>query len=279
MIINKSKEKKIARYLTIISSAIFIISCLITRFYGGDWYIACAYLCNIIPGCVWIITNIINYIHLHKIEQKPRLYEDDIRDVLIEVFKPSISSYIPITLLLALSAIILTSRAEINHAFFIMIIECIMLMTGMSIWHMTNNLKAILRSRHINQNRVPKTAIDKTRPGIIIYFEDGPLDFETPSDIIKLDASMGFSYCEGVLENARIASKGNRSKYFIIYTNYLAALNPLFTWNEESKMHQVLIKLSSGEWRLIQDLTQRELRPAHNIEKMYIAGEFRLQGE
>ena len=35
------------------------------------------------------------------------------------------------------------------------------------------------------------------------------------------------------------------------------------------------IRNSNGEWTNIQDMTARELRFAHNIPKLYIAGEFK----
>lgn len=106
-----------------------------------------------------------------------------------------------------------------------------------------------------------------------VYFEDDVLteleDFDKDS-YYKIDATLGPSYCFQELYWHR--------KYdpeTIIYTNFLNALSFDFSWDEKENKCAAYIRNDKGVWTNIQDLTDRELRFAHNIPKMYIAGEFK----
>ena len=39
-------------------------------------------------------------------------------------------------------------------------------------------------------------------------------------------------------------------------------------------MPMIYIKDKNGEWKLISELTNRQLREGHNLEKLYVNGEF-----
>lgn len=104
-----------------------------------------------------------------------------------------------------------------------------------------------------------------------VYFEDGTLwgivDIDKPYH--RIDATYGVSECinelEWYLEN---------NPDTIIYTNFLQALSFDFSWDMVKNECTAYIRNSNGEWTNIQELTNKELRFAHNIPKMYLAGEF-----
>ena len=106
-----------------------------------------------------------------------------------------------------------------------------------------------------------------------IYFEDGELrsPFQLPfSDYYKVDASKGYSENEQKLESIR-AEDYNAT----VYTNQIAALSNKYCWNEELKVPELYIR--AGEHMIftrIDECTDRELRYAHNLMKMYMNGVF-----
>lgn len=106
-----------------------------------------------------------------------------------------------------------------------------------------------------------------------IYFEDGDLvnSILLPVHIdYKVDAS------RGVTANIDRLDLLNYSKpEAIIYTNSIFAFNNMYAWNEELKVPEIYIR--AGEHMVftrIDKLTNRELRRAHNLAHMYVAGEF-----
>ena len=109
-----------------------------------------------------------------------------------------------------------------------------------------------------------------------IYFEDGQL--KTPSEIPTkvgywvVDAGAGFSVCYGRLAAIKEYERANNAED-IVYTNFSAALNNCFAWNEELRLPEVYLR-NNGKWVRIDQLTNRELRAAHNLEKMWISGAF-----
>ena len=102
-----------------------------------------------------------------------------------------------------------------------------------------------------------------------VYFEDGYLI--TPFDI------------EGPYHTVDAASACFRDLYWYrehepetqIYTNFVNALSFDFSWDMVKNECAAYIRNSNGEWTNIQDMTARELRFAHNVPKLYIAGEFK----
>jgi hypothetical protein len=106
-----------------------------------------------------------------------------------------------------------------------------------------------------------------------IYFEDGKL---LPQDMLpfkydhKIDAGEGYSYCEDALQYLR--ANEPRS---VVYTNTITALCNIFAWNRDYGVFEIYMRCENDNaFHRIDKLTQRELREAHNIMKMYMANEF-----
>ena len=105
-----------------------------------------------------------------------------------------------------------------------------------------------------------------------VYFEDGylttPFDIERPYH--RVDAAYGPSACFRDLYWYREHEPETQ-----IYTNFVNALSFEFSWDMVKNECAAYIRNSEGIWMNIQDMTARELRFAHNIPKLYIAGEFK----
>ena len=106
-----------------------------------------------------------------------------------------------------------------------------------------------------------------------IYFEDGEL-ISTPylpfNNYYKIDAKYGPKHNRDRLDDFR-----ENNPDCIIYTNSLIALSNEYAWNEKLEVPEIYIR--AGEYMCfarIDTLTERELRYAHNICKMYLAGSF-----
>lgn len=114
---------------------------------------------------------------------------------------------------------------------------------------------------------------------MMIYFEDGELtcieDLPYYENIyIKVDAAKGFSHCKNILDTFK--ENEERLKFpIIVYTNSLLALNNDYAWNDEYNVPEIYIRDKRRDFTRIDKLTQKALRKAHNIGKMYIAGAFR----
>jgi hypothetical protein len=107
-----------------------------------------------------------------------------------------------------------------------------------------------------------------------IYFEDGQL---LPKDMLPfkcahtIDAGEGYSYCDGALEWIRYNDPRS-----VVYTNTIIALHNIYAWNDDCGIFEVYMRCGKNRaFHRIDELTQRELRYAHNIMKMYMNGEFR----
>lgn len=106
-----------------------------------------------------------------------------------------------------------------------------------------------------------------------IYFEDGTLRSSSQLSFTPdttLDAAYGPTACMDELELIQKYKPDS-----IVYTNCSKALASRYHWNAEEHIHECFIR--AGEHMVftqIQKLTERELRFAHNIEKLYFAGEF-----
>ena len=106
---------------------------------------------------------------------------------------------------------------------------------------------------------------------MILYFEDGPL-YETKVFYdVYIDASDGFSSCRRRFENVSKTYEKNVR----VYTNSLYGFSNYFCWDEEKKMPMIYIRDKEGKWINICDTCYgREIRYAHNLEKMYLNGCF-----
>ena len=109
-----------------------------------------------------------------------------------------------------------------------------------------------------------------------IYFEDGQLvtsKYLPITDYYALNAADGPTHNRNMLDTIKECSPDR-----VIYTNSLIALSNEYAWNEELGVPEIYIR--AGEhmhFHRIDELTERELRFAHNICKMYLAGSFDTQ--
>lgn len=110
-----------------------------------------------------------------------------------------------------------------------------------------------------------------------VYFEDGAIKpyFKYEWDFV-IDARDGFTSNEQDFnyiketQNSRISTS--------VYTNSLVPLlyAGKYCWDDDTKTFELYMrKGTDGHFTRIDELTQRELRIAHNIFHMYSGGEFR----
>lgn len=110
-----------------------------------------------------------------------------------------------------------------------------------------------------------------------ILFEDGVLRpilklrsiLKDDLDLYVIDARYGPTACTSGLN--RVMQINPNAK---IYTNYLGALSFDYSWDKENNKCEAYLYDDEDGWINIQNLTSKELRFAHNIPKMYMAGVF-----
>lgn len=110
---------------------------------------------------------------------------------------------------------------------------------------------------------------------MIVYFEDGSLNYnriflETGENIIKIDAGKGYSSCRRKLRYIKEKLPFDTK----VYTNSLDAFSNFWCWDDEKKMPMIYIRNNRGAWKHICEMSDRELRVAHNLEKLYVNGAF-----
>lgn len=110
---------------------------------------------------------------------------------------------------------------------------------------------------------------------MIIFFEDGrlrdssllPFDYE-----YEIDAKDGYSSNLEELNNIKEITTSSD----IIYTNSLVALDNRYCWNVRLGVPELYIRAGENqEFVRVDKLTNKELREAHNLFKMYKNGEFK----
>lgn len=106
-----------------------------------------------------------------------------------------------------------------------------------------------------------------------VYFEDGKLrHYSTlPVEIeFTVNAGDGVNACIDRLDLFM-----RQRPDAIIYTNSIFAFHNMYAWNEELGVPEIYIRAGEQEeWVRVDQLTRRELRRAHNLAHMYVAGEF-----
>ena len=103
---------------------------------------------------------------------------------------------------------------------------------------------------------------------MIIYFEDGKLLDHTCD--FSLDAGNGYSHCRTMLWHIF----KNFPFETTVYTNSLDAFSAGWCWDHDKNIPMIYIRDENKEWKLISEMTDRELRYAHNLERMYRNCEF-----
>jgi hypothetical protein len=109
-----------------------------------------------------------------------------------------------------------------------------------------------------------------------IYFEDGPLltrKFLQPYYHI-IDAGFGYGYTRHELELIQKLEE-KRDAHIVVYTNAPIAFSNIYAWDEEAQVPQIYIRDNkNGIFTRIDEMTERELRPGHNLWRLYEANEF-----
>ena len=111
-----------------------------------------------------------------------------------------------------------------------------------------------------------------------IYFEDGDLrGYTSKSTGVPEAVGWSFNASHGVTENIEVMDYLLQKKpNTVVYTNSIFAFHNMYAWNEELKVPEIFIRAGKKEdkWVRIDKLTNRTLKPGHNLAKMYVAGEF-----
>ena len=104
-----------------------------------------------------------------------------------------------------------------------------------------------------------------------IYFEDGRLlDGIAPTEAIYISSAEGSNHSFNFAKYLQTIYTDNVS----IYTNdIIVLLNASeLGWNGDT--FDIYLRNNNNEWKLLKDLTNRELRQGHNIYRLWFAGEF-----
>lgn len=104
-----------------------------------------------------------------------------------------------------------------------------------------------------------------------IYFEDGCLlNDVAPTEAFYVSASKGSNYSFNFAKYLQT----NYADDVSIYTNdIIVLLNASeLAWNGET--FDIYLHNDNNKWKLLKDLTNRELRQGHNIYRLWFAGEF-----
>ena len=104
-----------------------------------------------------------------------------------------------------------------------------------------------------------------------IYFEDGRLlDGIAPTEAIYISSAEGSNHSFNFAKYLQTIYTDNVS----IYTNdIIVLLNASeLAWNGDT--FDIHLRNDNNEWKLLKDLTNRELRQGHNIYRLWFAGEF-----
>lgn len=117
-----------------------------------------------------------------------------------------------------------------------------------------------------------------------IYFFDGRLedihniidiDFVYLGNVITIDGADGPQCNRKELHRCK---EHVYERDVIILTNSLVALSHDYGWNEEENHTDIYLWIDElHDFIRIDRLTAKEIRYAHNIEKMYLAGAFMYQ--
>lgn len=109
---------------------------------------------------------------------------------------------------------------------------------------------------------------------MIVFFKDGSITndslFIDGKEVLKVDAGMGYSHCRKRLRYI----KDNYPFDTEVFTNSLDAFSNFWCWDDEKNVPLIYIQNEEGNWKFISELTNRRLRIGHNLEKLYVNGEF-----
>ena len=113
-----------------------------------------------------------------------------------------------------------------------------------------------------------------------VFFYDGNLDTQFVSENV-LDEVQRISGKEYSIVNASEGPSANRKSIALmdfddtILTNSIMAFNHWCGWNSEEKHTDIYLWVDKlNTFKRVDELTDKEIRYAHNVEKMYLAGVF-----
>lgn len=109
---------------------------------------------------------------------------------------------------------------------------------------------------------------------LMVYFEDGPLVKDIRWRLypqINIDAADGVSDNLAAADKILEASKGTIT---VVYTNQILLLDSKYIYFDKGNRFCGYLRYKDNSWMNLEYLTDRELRPGHNIPKLYLAGEF-----
>lgn len=103
-----------------------------------------------------------------------------------------------------------------------------------------------------------------------IYFEDGELKPNRHTAgvdyLYSIDASRGYSSCRNILSYTKQAYPNDS-----IYTNSIIALNNKYCWNDIENVPELYLRdIKTKKFVRVDNLTDKEIRKAHNLMCMYI---------
>lgn len=106
-----------------------------------------------------------------------------------------------------------------------------------------------------------------------VYFEDGELVYPPNLDdecvLIIIDAKFGYSFCMNLINIAIVRESDPSNMETVIYTNFLPALNiGKHLWIDDKC--EIFLRRTDLKFKNIKNLTEKEIRPEHNIMQMYM---------
>ena len=116
-----------------------------------------------------------------------------------------------------------------------------------------------------------------------IYFENDKLQNQAPAfsnsthKCYIVNAGDGYSRNVDTLD-ILLGEEISSSNEVVVYTNSLFALSNKYCWNKELSVPELYIRPEPGfAFVRVDELTDKEIRKAHNLMQMYMNGAFKYK--